>query len=235
MTDTNSIGDRLLAFIERIERLQEEIKALRDDVAEVKKEARHAGFDVKTITEIIRKRAMTDVQRREQEELLDIYMHAIGMAFDDTPLGESARRRLAGTPPPLEGDDADDEHSTAAPAAPATPPPEQKQETPEVDEAQAAALGTKAAEEGKPVTDNPFPAGDPRRAIWDQAWCAHSGSDGMDIPEAWRRKKPDEKKGPDPDDLDPDDPGPDDEDPANAPEPSPPGTDPEPPDGKAGA
>ena len=54
-------------------------------------------------------------------------------------------------------------------------------------------MGAEAAADGRPVTANPFPARDPRRAAWDEGWCKADGSDGMDIPEAWRRSRP--KKG----------------------------------------
>ncbi|WP_039853188.1 hypothetical protein [Magnetospirillum fulvum] len=54
-------------------------------------------------------------------------------------------------------------------------------------------MGRQAAETGKPVSANPFPAGDPRRAAWDEEWCRAAGSDGMEIPEAFRRKKKPQK------------------------------------------
>jgi hypothetical protein len=38
------------------------------------------------------------------------------------------------------------------------------------------------------VFKNPYVAGDPRRAYWDEGWCEEVGSDGMDVPDAWRRK-----------------------------------------------
>jgi len=52
-----------------------------------------------------------------------------------------------------------------------------------------------AAREGKRVIDNPYVAGDPRRALWDEGWCAQTGSDGMEIPAAWRRKEKKKPKG----------------------------------------
>lgn len=48
----------------------------------------------------------------------------------------------------------------------------------------ARRLGTEAAARGAPVTSNPFPAFDDRRAAWDEAWCAALGNDGMEIPDA---------------------------------------------------
>ena len=58
---------------------------------------------------------------------------------------------------------------------------------PTIDEAREQ--GREAAKEGKPVTLNPFVARDPRRAAWDEGWCMEAGSDGMDIPAAWKRTK----------------------------------------------
>lgn len=168
-------GERLLSFIERIERLEEEKKAISDDISEVKREAKGAGFDVKTINKIIRERKLSSEQRAEEEALLDIYRAALGM-LHDTPLGEAARRRLS---------------------KPGDENPEQEKEKPGITAEQieeAKTEGAQAAQDGKPVTDNPFPAGDPRRAAWDEAWCKASGSDGMDIPSAWKRQKPAPKK-----------------------------------------
>ena len=72
-------GDRLRSFIERIERLEEEKAALSADVREVYAEAKGTGFDTKIIRQIIRLRKMEQADRREQEELLDLYKRAIGM------------------------------------------------------------------------------------------------------------------------------------------------------------
>jgi uncharacterized protein (UPF0335 family) len=63
--------------------------------------------------------------------------------------------------------------------------PESKAPEPTIDDARE--MGRVAAQTGKPVTDNPFPARDPRRAAFDEEWCKAAGSDGMEIPEAWRR------------------------------------------------
>ena len=75
--------DRLRAFIERIERLEEEKAALAADIKEVYAEAKGTGFDTKTMRKVVRLRKM-DVQKRQEEELLlDTYLHALGM--EDTP------------------------------------------------------------------------------------------------------------------------------------------------------
>jgi len=72
-------GERLRAFIERIERLEEEKAALAADVREVYAEAKATGFDVKTMRQLIRLRKMDRSDRREQEHLLDLYKRAIGL------------------------------------------------------------------------------------------------------------------------------------------------------------
>jgi uncharacterized protein (UPF0335 family) len=72
-------GDQLQAFIERVERIEEEIKHLNTDKSEVYAEARGNGFDVKVIRKIVAIRKMDHNERMEQEALLELYMSAIGM------------------------------------------------------------------------------------------------------------------------------------------------------------
>ena len=73
-------GDQLRAYIERIERLEEEKAALTADVREVFAEAKGNGFDVKIMRQVLRLRKMDGDDRAEEEALLDIYKRAIGMA-----------------------------------------------------------------------------------------------------------------------------------------------------------
>jgi uncharacterized protein (UPF0335 family) len=81
MADAGGIAaDRLKSFIERIERLEEEKKAIAGDVKEVYAEAKSSGFDTKIIRQIVRLRKMEAHDREEQEQLLDLYKQAIGMA-----------------------------------------------------------------------------------------------------------------------------------------------------------
>jgi len=80
MTDVAGVsGERLRAFVERIERLEEEKKALSDDIREVYSEAKGTGFDVKVLRQIIRLRKMDSSDRSEMEEVLDVYKRALGM------------------------------------------------------------------------------------------------------------------------------------------------------------
>ena len=83
MTDINTggvAGAQLRSFIERIERLEEEKKAISDDIRDVFAEAKGTGFDVKTMRQVIKIRKQDKEERQEQEALLDLYMHALGMA-----------------------------------------------------------------------------------------------------------------------------------------------------------
>ena len=76
---SNVAGERLRSIIERIERLEEERKALANDIKDIYSEAKSAGFDVKVIRQLIRIRKQEPAEVEEQETLLDIYRRAIGM------------------------------------------------------------------------------------------------------------------------------------------------------------
>ncbi|PLX35904.1 MAG: DUF2312 domain-containing protein [Hyphomicrobiales bacterium] len=70
---------QLRAFVERIERLEEDKKAIADDIKEVYGEAKGTGFDTKVIRQVVRLRKQEQAEREEQEAMLDLYMHALGM------------------------------------------------------------------------------------------------------------------------------------------------------------
>jgi len=72
-------ADRLRSLIERIERLEEERKALGSDIKDIYTEAKSAGFDVKVLRQIIRIRKQEPADVEEQETLLDVYRRALGM------------------------------------------------------------------------------------------------------------------------------------------------------------
>lgn len=76
---SNIAGERLRSIIERIERLEEERKALANDIKDIYSEAKSAGFDIKVIRQLIRIRKQEPAEVEEQETLLDIYRRAIGM------------------------------------------------------------------------------------------------------------------------------------------------------------
>ena len=71
--------DQLKAVIERIERLEEEKKTTSDDIREVYAEAKINGFDIKALRSIVRLRKLDTDERKEQEAVLETYMHALGM------------------------------------------------------------------------------------------------------------------------------------------------------------
>jgi len=81
MTDAAGIpGDRIRSFIERVEHLDDEIKALSEGKKEVFAEAKGEGFDVKVLREILRLRKQDKDERDEQESLLDLYLRAMESA-----------------------------------------------------------------------------------------------------------------------------------------------------------
>jgi uncharacterized protein (UPF0335 family) len=89
MPDVGGIaGDRLKSFIERIERLEEERKALSNDIKEVYAEAKGTGFDTKVMRQVIRLRRMDKDDLDEQETLIDIYKRALGMLPSESEAAE---------------------------------------------------------------------------------------------------------------------------------------------------
>jgi len=81
MTDAVGIpGERICSFIERIEHIDEEIRALNEGKKEVFAEAKGEGFDVKVLKEILRLRKQDKDERDEQESLLDLYLRAMESA-----------------------------------------------------------------------------------------------------------------------------------------------------------
>lgn len=71
--------DQLRAFIERVERLEEEKSAIAGDIKEVYSEAKANGFDTAILRIIVRLRKMDSAERAEREALQDLYLHALGM------------------------------------------------------------------------------------------------------------------------------------------------------------
>ncbi len=80
MSDIGGVAaDRLKSFVERIERLEEEKKALSDDIRDVFAEAKSAGFDIKVLRQVLKLRKMNPNERSEMEEVLSIYLRALDM------------------------------------------------------------------------------------------------------------------------------------------------------------
>ena len=71
--------DQLRAFIERVERLEEEKKTISDDIRDVYAEAKAVGYDAKALRAIVRLRKQDEAERKEYETVLETYMHALGM------------------------------------------------------------------------------------------------------------------------------------------------------------
>jgi uncharacterized protein (UPF0335 family) len=70
---------QLRSFVERIERLEEEKKGIADDIRDVFAEAKGNGFDPKIMRQVIRLRKKDSNERQEEEAVLDLYLHALGM------------------------------------------------------------------------------------------------------------------------------------------------------------
>jgi uncharacterized protein (UPF0335 family) len=87
MSEPSIAGEQLRAFVERIERVEEEIKALTEDKKDIFAEAKGQGFDVKILREVIRIRKQDQKELDEHATLLDVYLHALATA---PPLAKAA-------------------------------------------------------------------------------------------------------------------------------------------------
>ena len=87
-------ADQLRSIIERVERLDEERKAIADDIKDVLAEAKGAGFNVKIIRKILAMRKQDSEKRATEEAELDLYLAALGM-LAGTPLGDAALKARA--------------------------------------------------------------------------------------------------------------------------------------------
>lgn len=193
-----STRERLVHHIHELERRA----ALKDDAAEDLKEcfeaAKSAGFDGTTLKAVLKLRKMTPDQRRERRALEAIYLAELGM-LDGDALPEEARRRLDSPPedPKQEPSPGDERSADDASTADPTPSPVPPVQAPLIvkDPEEARQEGFAAAEAGKRIYDNPYPAGDPCRAAWDEGWCAKRQSNGMELPQVYQRRtsKPPEK------------------------------------------
>jgi uncharacterized protein (UPF0335 family) len=79
---------QLRQFVEQIERLEEEKKAITDDIRDKYTEAKAVGFDVKALRQIVRLRKKSKTDRQEEEAILATYMHALGM-LEEMPAADS--------------------------------------------------------------------------------------------------------------------------------------------------
>ena len=81
----NASQNQLRQFIEQIERLEEEKKAIGDDIKDKFLEAKAVGFDVKIMRQVLRLRKKSQTERQEEEGVLETYLHALGMLVDPLP------------------------------------------------------------------------------------------------------------------------------------------------------
>jgi uncharacterized protein (UPF0335 family) len=90
MSEPTSIArDQLRSIVERIERLEEEKKAIADDIRDVYGEAKANGFDTKVLRQVVTLRKKDLAERQEQDAVRDLYLHALGMLPDlAEPVGE---------------------------------------------------------------------------------------------------------------------------------------------------
>ena len=79
MTEDSVAGERLKAFIERIEHMEEEKQSILEDIKEIYAEVKGVGFDAKIVRKIVQLRKMDSNKRKELEELEELYKSAIGM------------------------------------------------------------------------------------------------------------------------------------------------------------
>lgn len=80
MSNSSIAADQLRAFIERIERLEEEKKTIVDDIKDVYAEAKGNGFAVAILRKVISLRKKALHEREEEEDILDLYLQDLGMA-----------------------------------------------------------------------------------------------------------------------------------------------------------
>ena len=78
-TSQTVAAGQLRAFIERVERLEEDKKAIAEDIKEVYGEMKATGFDTKAVRTIVRLRKKDQAERQEEEAIIDLYKNALGM------------------------------------------------------------------------------------------------------------------------------------------------------------
>ena len=90
MADNMVAKEQLRSIVERIERLEEDKKAIADDIRDVYAEAKGNGFDTKVLRQVIGLRKKDNTERQEQEAIRDLYMSALGMLPDFASAGDEA-------------------------------------------------------------------------------------------------------------------------------------------------
>ncbi|MCG8447631.1 MAG: DUF2312 domain-containing protein [Hyphomicrobiales bacterium] len=90
---TGIAREQLRGYVTRIEKLEEEKATIAEDLKQVYAEAKALGFDTKTLRTVIRIRKQDQNERREQEAMLDLYLHALGMADEPSAVAPEERER----------------------------------------------------------------------------------------------------------------------------------------------
>lgn len=183
---TMSPRERLVYHVQELERYEERKAEAAADFKAALDEAKAEGYDGATLKAVLKLRKMTPARRADRRALEAIYLAGLGM-LEGEALPDEARRRLDGLDEPKPERTPDDAPSEAADPAPEEMP---TQQPPLIvkDPAEARQEGADAAAAGKRVYDNPYPAGGPCRAAWDEGWCAQQRSHGMETPTAYRRR-----------------------------------------------
>lgn len=184
---SRSARERLVRLVQRLEQLQEEKEAAAMAFRDGMSDARAQGYDPGTIRVVLKLRRMTPEQRKEKRALEAIYLAALGM-LEGVDLPDEARKRLDEPEQPPQPPPSPGAEDVAAPAPAPVPPPQPS--LPLKDPEEARQEGRDAAAAGKRIYDNPYPAGDPCRAAWDEGWCEEKKSNGMDTPAAYQRRQP---------------------------------------------
>lgn len=90
-----SAQNQLRQLVEQIERLEEEKKALAADIRDKYLEAKAVGFDVKALRQVVRLRKKSQQERQEEETVLEVYLHALGMLTDGPPMASAHDAMMA--------------------------------------------------------------------------------------------------------------------------------------------
>lgn len=183
-------GEEIKLLVERAMRIREEIKELKADEKDVFAEGKSRGFDAKTLKRLVSWLEKDPEKRREDDAVLELYKAAMGVG--DGSLSDAARSFVSDRRKAEAGEDDGQLDAFNAPKEKgasdvSTDFGDDLSDKP-LTEDDARKLGAEAQKAGRPVTANPFKAGDERRQAWDEAWCGSAGSDGMDIPPELRPK-----------------------------------------------
>lgn len=92
MNSGSNINGQLRGIVERIERLEDDKAGIAADIKEVYAEAKAHGFDVKILRKVVALRKKEAAKREEEQAMLEVYMHGLGM-LADLPLGQAALER----------------------------------------------------------------------------------------------------------------------------------------------